>query len=58
MPELKELVEAYKPSIIWSDGVAGLSSWNERWGTGIPCHHGDLYTCTDHYNPGVLQPHK
>ncbi len=29
MPELKELVEAYKPSIIWSDGVAGLSSWDE-----------------------------
>ncbi|XP_037785481.1 alpha-L-fucosidase-like isoform X1 [Penaeus monodon] len=31
---------------------------NDRWGRGIPCHHGSYYTCTDHYNPGVLQPHK
>ena len=25
---------------------------NDRWGSGVPCHHGDVYTCTDHYNPG------
>ncbi|XP_068222954.1 alpha-L-fucosidase-like [Palaemon carinicauda] len=31
---------------------------NDRWGQGIPCHHGSYYTCTDRYNPGVLQPHK
>ncbi|KAK7086973.1 Tissue alpha-L-fucosidase [Halocaridina rubra] len=31
---------------------------NDRWGIGIPCHHGSYYTCTDRYNPGVLQPHK
>lgn len=31
---------------------------NDRWGQGIPCHHGSYYTCADRYNPGVLQPHK
>ncbi|GLH08491.1 Putative alpha-L-fucosidase [Gryllus bimaculatus] len=31
---------------------------NDRWGKNIPCKHGDFYTCTDHFNPGVLQPHK
>ncbi|XP_045588452.1 alpha-L-fucosidase [Procambarus clarkii] len=31
---------------------------NDRWGSGIPCHHGSYYTCSDRYNPGVLQPHK
>ncbi|XP_046735105.1 alpha-L-fucosidase isoform X2 [Diprion similis] len=31
---------------------------NDRWGSNIPCHHGGYYTCTDRYNPGVLQPHK
>ncbi|KAK9702652.1 Alpha-L-fucosidase [Popillia japonica] len=31
---------------------------NDRWGRGIPCKHGDFYTCSDRYNPGVLQPHK
>nr|CAG4651697.1 EOG090X03KG [Triops cancriformis] len=31
---------------------------NDRWGSEVPCHHGDFYTCTDHYNPGVLQVHK
>lgn len=25
---------------------------NDRWGTGIPCKHGDFYTCTDRFNPG------
>ncbi|CAF4015347.1 unnamed protein product, partial [Rotaria sordida] len=31
---------------------------NDRWGTGIPCHHGDFYTCTDRFNPGHLVTHK
>lgn len=31
---------------------------NDRWGIGTLCEHGDFYTCTDRYNPGVLQPHK
>ncbi|ROT62149.1 putative alpha-L-fucosidase, partial [Penaeus vannamei] len=31
---------------------------NDRWGSGITCHHGSFYTCSDRYNPGVLQPHK
>lgn len=25
---------------------------NDRWGRGIPCKHGDFYTCSDRYNPG------
>lgn len=25
---------------------------NDRWGIGIPCHHGDFYNCADRYNPG------
>lgn len=31
---------------------------NDRWGQNISCHHGDFYTCTDRYNPGILQIHK
>ncbi|XP_050730393.1 alpha-L-fucosidase-like [Eriocheir sinensis] len=31
---------------------------NDRWGSGIMCHHGSFYTCHDNFNPGVLQPHK
>ncbi|KAL2734508.1 alpha-L-fucosidase [Vespula maculifrons] len=81
IPEMHELIEMYKPEIIWSDGdwEATDSYWkskeflswlynespikytvvvNDRWGTNIPCHHGDFYTCTDRYNPGVLIPHK
>ena len=29
-----------------------------RWGRDLLCKHGDFYTCTDRYNPGVLQKHK
>lgn len=25
---------------------------NDRWGSGIPCHHGGYFTCSDKYNPG------
>lgn len=31
---------------------------NDRWGIGVLCEHGDFYTCSDRYNPGVLQKHK
>lgn len=31
---------------------------NDRWGISTLCKHGDVYTCTDRYNPGVLQKHK
>ena len=31
---------------------------NDRWGRGISCQHGDVYTCDDRYNPGRLLPHK
>jgi alpha-L-fucosidase len=26
---------------------------NDRWGIGIPCEHGDFYSCQDRYNPGL-----
>uniref|UniRef100_H2ZMP0 alpha-L-fucosidase n=1 Tax=Ciona savignyi TaxID=51511 RepID=H2ZMP0_CIOSA len=80
MPELYELVNKYKPDIVWSDGDFGpdvywnsteFLAWlynnspvkdhvvtNDRWGTGIRCHHGGFYSCSDRYSPGVLQPHK
>ncbi|XP_050309152.1 alpha-L-fucosidase-like isoform X2 [Anthonomus grandis grandis] len=31
---------------------------NDRWGDGIPCHHGDYFTCQDRYDPGKLQEKK
>ncbi|XP_055911229.1 putative alpha-L-fucosidase [Eupeodes corollae] len=31
---------------------------NDRWGFATHCLHGDFWTCSDRYNPGVLQPHK
>lgn len=31
---------------------------NDRWGMATLCKHGDIYTCTDRFNPGVLQKHK
>lgn len=26
---------------------------NDRWGSGTTCKHGDIYTCTDRFNPGL-----
>ncbi|XP_046572689.1 alpha-L-fucosidase-like isoform X1 [Haliotis rubra] len=31
---------------------------NDRWGKGDECHHGGYLTCSDRFNPGVLQPRK
>lgn len=26
---------------------------NDRWGKEAECHHGDVFTCYDQYNPGT-----
>jgi len=75
-PSLFELVNKYKPEVIWSDGEweAPAVYWkskefltwlynespvkdtvvtNDRWGMSTLCKHGDFYTCTDRFNPGI-----
>ena len=31
---------------------------NDRWGSGMACHHGGYYTCHDRYNPGLTSCEK
>jgi len=80
-PQLHDIVNRYKPEIIWADGnwemydtywkskeflawlyndspVRDTVVTNDRWGKDDNCKHGGYYTCTDRYNPGVLQEHK
>lgn len=80
-PELRDIVETYRPDVIWSDGdwEAPDTYWksqqflawlynespvresvvvNDRWGKNTSCLHGDVYSCSDHYNPGKLVAHK
>lgn len=79
-PQLHELIENYKPDLLWSDAdyqatdtyfnSTNFLAWlyndspvkeeivvNDRWGQGIPCHHGGYYTCKDGFNPLKLQQH-
>ncbi|CAG2101362.1 unnamed protein product, partial [Medioppia subpectinata] len=66
IPELRELVETYKPDLIWSDGAGGGNSHpvkdsvvvNDRWGSETDGKHGDYYNYADRYNPGHLLAHK
>uniref|UniRef100_A0A1B6F165 Putative alpha-L-fucosidase n=1 Tax=Cuerna arida TaxID=1464854 RepID=A0A1B6F165_9HEMI len=81
IPEMIELVEMYKPHVLWSDGDwdAPSSYWrslsflawlynsspvkdtvvvNDRWGSDTLCKHGGFMTCSDRFNPGVLQKKK
>nr|CAB3247398.1 alpha-L-fucosidase-like [Phallusia mammillata] len=80
VPEMTDLVNTYKPDIMWSDGDEGPDNYwrsteflawlynespvkdvvvtNDRWGTGSACRHGGFYSCSNRYDPGIIQPHK
>jgi alpha-L-fucosidase len=45
-------------SFRYGDNISFFKVVNDRWGSGVPCHHGGFYTCSDHYNPGHLVTHK
>jgi alpha-L-fucosidase len=31
---------------------------NDRWGKGVGCKYGDFLSCSDKYNPKIIQKHK
>lgn len=45
-------------SILLYSPVKDTVVTNDRWGSGILCQHGDIYTCQDNYNPKKLLQHK
>ncbi|VDP52260.1 unnamed protein product [Soboliphyme baturini] len=38
--------------------VKDLVVVNDRWGAEANCKHGDFFSCSDRYSPGILQKHK
>uniref|UniRef100_A0A914WTA2 alpha-L-fucosidase n=1 Tax=Plectus sambesii TaxID=2011161 RepID=A0A914WTA2_9BILA len=81
LAQLTEIVNNYKPDLIWGDGEyeapdtywksMNFLAWlyndspvkenvvvNDRWGRGVPGHHGGYLTFKDHFDPRHLIPRK